>query len=122
MDHLCKVAKAFGIGGMLALATSCNDPQLNVIGLDKNGNPGHVAVPESEYVERTTQVAEAFQDSALLALEKGSSDSQDEPQWMLRTLVVGVGVNMDIGVNDLTVGVAPRFRMVFTNGTNTPIP
>lgn len=96
-----------------------------MIGLDSQGQSVQLWVSEAEYTEKINRTVTNVQDSitpTLARIESTSTRAQSSP-WMLRTLLVGTGVNMEIGVDPIVkVGVFPRFRMVFSNSTEPPMP
>lgn len=100
--------------------SGCNQLEgIPVIGFDSNNNPAQVWVPEKEYSNRVSSAADSLQESALPVLAKRSADSP----WGLRTVVVGLGVNTQIGIGPFQIGALPRFRVVFSNSTDpTNIP
>ena len=42
--------------------------------------------------------------------------------WMLRTAVIGLGVNTEVGIGPFKVAALPKFRVAFTNSTDPSLP
>lgn len=89
-----------------------------MVGSDLNGEPAIVNVPQNEYVERLKSVLINANDSVVPFLQKREA----KPGWMLRTVVVGLGVSTEIGIGPFKVGATPRSRLVFTNSSNPMVP
>ncbi len=115
-----KAKRALVAGLFLFSLSGCmGENKIPMISYDQDGNAVQVMVSEGEYSEHVTQMISSVQDSAAPVLSKTASS----PSWMLRTIVVGTGVNMEIGVDPIVkVGVYPRFRMVFSNSTDPTLP
>lgn len=121
------------VGGLILMSLSgcMGESKIPIMSYDKDGNPTQVMVAEGEYSGQVTEMISATQDSAApifsrqnRAMTEGlSRDSVTMPAWMLRTVIVGTGVSMEIGVDPIwKVGVYPRFRMVFSNSIDPTIP
>lgn len=89
-----------------------------VIGLDKDGNPAQILVPKDEYKNRLQAVTESLNDSTLLVLSR----KEQSGKWKLTTLVVGFGVNTQIGIGPFQVGAFPRMRLVYSCSENPTLP
>lgn len=90
-----------------------------VIGSDENNNPVQLWVSEKDYVEGVLAATTAIDETTLPVLKKREADSP----WLLRTVVIGIGVNTQVGIGPFQIGALPRFRMIFTNSsdpTNVP--
>lgn len=91
-----------------------------MLGIAEDGSPIEIFVPESTYQERLTQAVVSLQEATLPILEQKSQTSTD---WMLRSVVVGLGVRIDIGLGNLIrFGIIPRFRLAFSNHKEPAIP
>lgn len=108
---------AFGI-------TSCKsiEKMVPMIGLDEEGQATHVLINESDYSSTMTSTMKTFYDSTMSALKEGVKPPLETNDWALRTVVVGVGINMEIGVGPAKVGIVPKFRMQFTNSSEPILP
>jgi len=107
-----------GLSALLALA-GCNQYDgIPMIGVDSQGNPVQVFVPEKEYSERVVAVASSVNDSALPALNR----QKTRPGWMVRTLTIGINASAQIGIGPFQIGAVPRFRFIFSNSTDPTLP
>ncbi len=103
--------------GLISLNTYAAD--ILMVGLDKNGAPVDVLVPEAEYRENLRKALTDVQTSTIPVLQNKSETSKG---WLLRTAVVGIGVNMEIGIGEWKFGVLPRFRVGFSNAKDPAMP
>ncbi|MEO5971555.1 MAG: hypothetical protein ABIQ95_16645 [Bdellovibrionia bacterium] len=90
-----------------------------VIGSDENNNPVQLWIPEKDYVESVLAATTSIDDTTLPVLKKRETHSP----WLLRTVVIGIGVTTQVGIGPFQIGALPRFRMIFTNSsdpTNVP--
>lgn len=90
-----------------------------VIALDGNGKPIVVEVSAKEYSLRYKSTVSTTNDSLMEALDITPAKNR---QWRLRTITVGLGVNMKFGVGPFKVAAVPKSRLFFTNSTNPPLP
>jgi len=90
-----------------------------MVGLDNNGQEVAVEVPEKKYKENLKKAIVGVEMSALPTLQKKSEKSKG---WMLRTAVLGLGVNMEVGLGELKFGILPRFRVGFSNAKEPSVP
>lgn len=90
-----------------------------MVGLSKEGAPVEVLVPESKYKDNLKRAIVEVHNSTLPVLEKKADFTKG---WMLRTVVVGVGVNMEIGIGEAKFGILPRFRVGFSNAKEPSVP
>jgi hypothetical protein len=90
-----------------------------VTGTNANGETIVVEVPQKEYSERLRATTSTVNDSFVEAIDMTSKSAT---QWHLRTIGVGLGVNMEFGIGNMKIGALPRVRLLFTNSTNPPLP
>jgi len=90
-----------------------------MVGVDDNGKSVEVEVPEEKYKENLKKAIVGVQMSALPTLQKKSETSKG---WMLRTAVLGIGVNLEVGLGELKFGILPRFRVGFSNAKDPSVP
>lgn len=100
-----------------SLATA--EERVPVITQDANGKPMVVEVSAKEYSLRYKSTVSTMNDSLMEALNYSAHKNQ---QWHLRTISVGIAVNMEFGVGTMKVGAVPKSRLIFTNSINPPIP
>lgn len=94
--------------------------EVPVIGVDEEGKVIENFVPEMMFKERLTSAIQAVQDSTAKAIKK---QNLIPSKWMLRTIVVGLGVNMEIKAGPIIrLGALPRFRVAFTNAVEPSVP
>ena len=111
---LCALAILMG-----AVPTMAGPHEVPVIQLDRDGNPEQVKIDGKDYTARLKGVMQTFHDSALPAL----SSTEANNNWMLRVVLVGVGVNTSFGLGPIfSIGAAPRVRLLFTNSTDPVLP
>jgi hypothetical protein len=89
-----------------------------VIGLDADNVPTQVHIPDEEVAQRLEAAVNIMQDSTLPALE----GRRARPGWMLRSVIVGLSTNVEIGVGPVRVGAVPRARLIFTNSIEPFMP
>lgn len=90
-----------------------------MVGVDNSGSPVDVLVPEAQYKANLKKALVAVETSTLPVLQ---NKSESPKGWMLRTAVIGIGVNMNIGIGEWKFGVLPRFRVGFTNSNDPSVP
>lgn len=90
-----------------------------VITTDKNGKPAVVEVSTKEYSSRYRSTVSTMNDSLMAALDVSANKNQ---QWHLRTITVGLGINMEFGMGPFKVAAVPKSRLIFTNSTTPSIP
>lgn len=105
----------FFIWAPLAMASE----KVPVIALDGSGKPIVVEVSAKEYSLRYKSTVSTTNDSLMEALDITPAKNR---QWHLRTITVGLGVNMEFGVGPFKVAAVPKSRLFFTNSTNPPLP
>lgn len=102
-------------GASLAMA----EEMVPVITQDANGKPTVVEVSAKEYSLRYKSTVSTMNDSLMEALNFSAYKNQ---KWHLRTISVGIAVNMEFGVGTMKVGAVPKSRLIFTNSTNPSLP
>lgn len=90
-----------------------------MVGLDKDGAPVETLVPATKYRQNLKTAIVGLQTSTLPVLQK---KSQKGSGWMLRSAVVGLGVNMELGLGEIKFGILPRFRVGFSNAKEPSMP
>jgi hypothetical protein len=90
-----------------------------MIGIDPSGKSTEAIITEDEYSQRLESVMSTYIDSALPVLNRWDASSSG---WMVRTFVIGVGINAEAGVGSVKVGAFPRFRLAFTNSKDPTLP
>ncbi len=91
-----------------------------MIGIDEQGQAIEIFVPEVVYKDKLQTAIQSVQESTTKAIQRQSSQVSN---WMLRTVVVGIGVNMEIKVGPIIkLGALPRFRIAFTNAVEPSVP
>lgn len=104
----------------LLLSTSAfAENTIPVITEDANGNPMVTEVSATEYSARYRATVSTMNDSLMNAINVSANKNMN---WHLRTIAVGIGINMEIGVGPLKVGAVPKSRLIFTNSTNPSLP
>lgn len=107
-----------GIFLLLAL-TGCKVVDgVPALGFDDKGQAQQVIVPASEYQGRFQALVTHFTDSALPVLEAQEQNNQ----FSVRTFVLGIGVNAEIGVGSLKVGAFPKVRLIYSNSQKPSYP
>ena len=100
-------------GGVLGAA------EIPMLGFDNHGAPVEVLVPETEYRKNLKQAVLAMETSTLPVLQK---KARSAPGWMLRSAVVGLGVNTELGLGEVKFSILPRFRIGFSNAKEPSMP
>ena len=103
-----------------AQAAKSGEVEIPMVGQADDGSTIEVAIPESEYSERLKGAISGVEKSTLVALSRKSEESKP---WMLRSVVVGLGLNMEVKLGPLIkFGALPRFRLGFSNAKEPSIP
>jgi hypothetical protein len=101
-------------------ASSAFAQDIPVVGVDDQGQVIESYVPEVLFKERLTTAIQSVQDSTAKAIKK---QIHTPTHWMLRTVVVGLGINMEIKAGPIIkLGALPRFRVAFTNAVEPSVP
>jgi hypothetical protein len=98
---------------------------LPVVGLDREGKQVGVALESGEYARVLGDIVSTVHDSALSALgrQASSSSSAADTEWMLRDVVIGVGVTFSAGLGPIySATAAPRVRLCYSNSTHPKFP
>ena len=94
-----------------------------VVGLDKNQQEVSVAIPKEQFQKNFSQVVTTIQDSTLIAIENKERIDGSVSDWLLRDVVVGIGLNLTAGLGPIYhVTAAPRIRACFSNSTHPRFP
>jgi hypothetical protein len=102
------------------LTSSAYSNDVPVIGIDEQGKVVEEFVPEVLFKEKLSTAVQSVQDSTAKAIKK---QIQVPGRWMLRSIVVGLGVNMEIKAGPIIkLGALPRFRVAFTNAVEPSVP
>jgi hypothetical protein len=116
-----RLYRSTAIAATLVLASIARaaEPEIPVVGMDDAGEVLEATVPVPKYVERLRGAVGSVRESTLPVLARHAGG----PGWRLRTMVVGLGVNAEIGIGPiLKVGATPRFRLAFSNSTDPVMP
>lgn len=111
--------------GIAVLCASCLCGSVSLagnillVGLNNKGEAVEMEVQEKKYQENLRKAIVGVELSALPTLQKKSESSKG---WMLRSAVLGIGVNLEIGLGEAKFGVLPRFRMGFSNAKEPSMP
>lgn len=98
--------------------TGCNGDDIPLVGLDKNSNPVETFLSKPEYTRRLNTAVTAVNRSALPALSHQTQSSG----YALRTAVIGMSINAEIGIGPFKIGAVPRFRVAYTNSADPALP
>lgn len=90
-----------------------------MVGLDKDGFPVEILMPQKRYRENLKQAIILIQTSGLSALQKKSENASG---WMLRSAVFGIGVSAEVKLSKLKLALLPRFRIGFSNAKEPSVP
>ena len=96
---------------------------LPLIGSDDVGQTVEVFVSRKKYQGRLKRMIHATQLSAMPALDKAAAAQSERKRMKLRTVVIGIGMDLSVGLPLLiTLNATPRFRMAFSNSADPVIP
>jgi hypothetical protein len=105
---------------LISLMSTTAMAEMTMLGVAEDGSEIETTIPESRYKEQLKKALHSVQDSTLAVLQRNSVKA---PSWLLRTVVVGLGLKMEFGVGPIVqVGVLPRFRLAFTNNKEPSVP
>ena len=91
-----------------------------VIAIDKQGNSDVIEVSKEDYLNRLNHSTNTVNDSLIEAFNSTTMTSNS--QWHLRTVGVGIGSTMEVGLGKFKIGATPRVRFMFTNNTTPSLP
>src|SRR5690349_19402975 len=105
-----------GIVSILCISSFCGSisfaGNILMVGLNNKGEEVKVEVQEKKYQANLRKAITGVELSALPTLQKKSESSKG---WMLRSAVLGIAVNMEVGLGEAKFGILPRFRVGFSN-------
>lgn len=101
-------------------SSSDGDSDIPLIGQTEDGKFIEVTIPEIEYFERLKTAIHEVEESTMQALVQKTEQSKP---FMLRSVVVGLGLNMEIKLGPIIkFGALPRFRVGFSNAKEPSFP
>lgn len=100
------------------VASGCNFDDILLVGLDEKDNPAEAVLSRKDYADKVGKALATVQESSVPVLESRNASSG----FMLRTLVIGIGVSAEAGIGPFKVGAVPRFRVAFTNSSDPSLP
>lgn len=103
---------------LLTVCLSACKSDLSVLGRDQKGTPIRSWADSSQYEKKLVHSIGSLTDSTLAALEESSTQTKN---WELQLIVLGAGLDANVGFGPFKVGVQPGIRAFFTN-TPTPPP
>lgn len=96
---------------------------LSVVGLDQTHQEMNLTLSSEQYAETLSAIVSNVNDSTLSALQAKERAAQDSSYWMLRDVVVGIGLSFTAGLGPIYhISAAPRIRFCFSNSTHPKIP
>jgi hypothetical protein len=105
--------------GFTAGATASNT-EIPMVGLDSEGNPVEFTMEKGTYIKNLSDGIRATEAATLNALEKRPSSTS---KWTLRTIVVGMGVNLEAGLSKVfKLSAMPKFRVLFSKDKDPVTP
>jgi hypothetical protein len=91
-----------------------------VIATDDQGNNQVIEVLKADYVSRLNHSVTAVNDSLIDAFNATSLNQSTS--WHLRTVGIGLGSTVEIGLGKFKLGATPRVRLLFTNSKTPSLP
>lgn len=105
---------------ILATMPFLGHSEIPMVGQNEKGEPIEFSIPENVYKQNLTKALSEVEKSTLVSLQ--SIPDEGKP-WMLRSVVVGIGVNMEVKLGPvIKFGALPRFRVGFSNAAEPSIP
>ena len=92
-----------------------------VLGIDARGQPAQAVMDEAEYGHRLSAAVTTYRDSAATALQQQQA-ANPGAAWNLRSLLIGIGVDAEVGFGPIRIGAVPAMRLLFTNAKEPDIP
>ncbi len=90
-----------------------------VVGLLSDGSEVADEVPRQVYTDNLKKALVNVEQSTMQALAKKSDQKK---KWMLRTVIIGIGINMEVKLGPIwKMGVLPRFRVIFSNAKDPAV-
>lgn len=103
-----------------ATHATADEAGIPMLGQTADGKVIETSVPEGIYTDRLKTAISNVEISTLRALKQRKEDAKP---FMLRSVVVGLGVNMELKVGPvIRFGALPRFRVGFSNAKEPSIP
>ena len=108
--------------GLISVSLAAGEvDDIPLVGLDKDGKTIETSIAPVEYVSRLSTATESVLSSTVEAL--GKSASAAAKPWKVRTIVVGVGAELEVGVGPiLKLKAVPRFRVAFSDSDDPALP
>lgn len=117
-----KMVLLITIFNAMTFAARAEDHGIPMVGVKENGSPIEIVVPKNVYSERVKAALTEVESSTLVALAK-TAQTQNNSSWYLRSVVVGLGLNMEVKLGPIIkFGALPRFRVGFSNAKEPSIP
>lgn len=118
--NIKKIVLLITILNAMTFAAMAEDRGIPMVGAKEDGSPIEIVVPTKIYSERVQTALTEVETSTLTALSKTTQSSQS---WRLRSVVVGLGLNMEIKLGPIIkFGALPRFRVGFSNAKDPSFP
>ena len=96
---------------------------LSVVGFDQTHREMNLTLSSEQYAETLSAIVSNVNDSTLSALQSKERAAQDSSYWMLRDVVVGIGLTITAGLGPIYhISAAPRIRFCSSNSTHPKIP
>jgi hypothetical protein len=107
--------------GASPVASGTDD--IALVGIDSNGNSVETTLSSDEYLKRLSGAMEAVTSSTLEGLRQTRPLFKGSKPWKVRTVVVGVGAELEAGVGPiLKLKAAPRFKLAFSDSNDPALP
>lgn len=106
---------------VLFIAIGCKERRtgIAIVGLDSKGKPMDFFVDPKQYSDKLGELLSSVSDSTMPVLQ----DLPESKKWGLRTVLVGLGLNMEAGIEPiLKVSASPKLKVVFSNSKKPSIP
>lgn len=100
-------------------STSSSSKGVYLLSIAENGEVIEKKIRKNEYEGHLNNIIESVQESTIPNLQKKTNKSQ----WGLRTVLVGIGIKLNIGIGPLAnYGFTPGIRFAFSNSKKPNVP
>lgn len=112
-----------GWGAVILSSAHAEEQKIRMISLDQSGKLVETLETQEDYTHQVGASIATFQNSLLPTLAKYEettpSTLSSKKTWSLHRITVGTGLGFEVGSGlPAKIAIFPRFKMIFSKGTN----